>query len=486
MSTAECELGVEEAALSEKLGQEGMDAAEKLGQVSLEPQADDASEETKTRPTTPTPEGTSDAAAAAAAAAIPPPQPPAKKAVIVPPLSHEDSSRISIRKSQTYEILTQQFVEGESTALLKRFTPEIRFMEREKYMPCSVDYYMKNSKLYRRPKGSKKSFKEVTPPPGSIDWNVNTIVKHTEKDSDEFEFQLEAGHDIDNGQDVSTTQIPIYGWAKFLHDDMVAPELYELVGRIVELKYIVLFPYKGSSNLFSGLENPERGCSMEHITVRVDADAGEVLEVFFAAHKHEGKWVPSRAFYDKMHAACPYRCGPPASERTFLTLKTGHNSDGATTHPVVFCAKDSHALYPKAKSWSRRTVHRALPGVADDHALGTGVTWTPNVVQLMPSGQTPHFMRYRGLMGKLPAIVMQRLWQERGENPVEVIRRPKYQSLIDKEPLPSPRSLGLSPMAIGVGAFMSKSNHGMNKSSHGISKSNHGKSPKGGEESTKS
>ena len=109
--------------------------------------------------------------------------------------------------------------------------------------------------------------------------------------------------------------------------------------------------YNGSTFVLQSLGIGQHEGDLEHVTVRVDAEKGCVLEVFYAAHSNgEGKWVPSEELLARARCAFnkaaaegeedqrPPGLEPQPEEVAYEPLLLYNH-----THPQVFVARNGHA-----------------------------------------------------------------------------------------------------------------------------------------------
>lgn len=84
-------------------------------------------------------------------------------------------------------------------------------------------------------------------------------------------------------------------------------------------------------------------CDIEHATLRVRKKDLRIVEMFYSAHRStDGVWVPVEQM--ELHQ---------------------------TTHPILYIAKGSHAIYPK------ESVYIRIIGFANDHTSRDGIEYHP-------------------------------------------------------------------------------------------------------------
>ncbi|KAL3140806.1 hypothetical protein ABBQ32_005349 [Trebouxia sp. C0010 RCD-2024] len=154
-----------------------------------------------------------------------------------------------------------------------------------------------------------------------------------------------------SGQAHAANQVPIYCHAK----DVVDPQ-----GKLeaVEINYMTFFAFNGSYKLFDWIYIGEVGAhdgDWEHVTLRLTPDAGQVLGIYYSAHRHrDGRWVPA----DKM-------------PRT------------AEGRPLSYIAVNGHGSYPRAGFIPRIFL-------AFNDRTGKGQVWNPRKCVLVTQQNLPH------------------------------------------------------------------------------------------------
>jgi hypothetical protein len=166
----------------------------------------------------------------------------------------------------------------------------------EQYYPCSVKYFVENSKLYDKITNELIDDKPTT---SSISY-ANVINKTSNEtylklNSDEFKY----------GEKNNLQEVPVYVHKKE-------------VGNKTLLTYTIFYAYNGSKNVLFFSKAGEHYGDLEHVTVEIDNDTLKINRMYFGAHTtKEGKWADVNK----------------------LTFENGR--------PVVFIAINSHAMYYK-------------------------------------------------------------------------------------------------------------------------------------------
>lgn len=125
---------------------------------------------------------------------------------------------------------------------------------------------------------------------------------------------------------------------------------------VLELNYMFFFAYSGPYVVL-GQERGGHDGDWEHITVRCEPDTGELIAVYYSAHRHgDGTWVPA--------------------EQVFFHSDTGRL--------LAFCALDGHGMHPKPQ-----TNLRAF-GVANELTSSVGRRWSSRkCIIVVPPGSQP-------------------------------------------------------------------------------------------------
>ncbi|KNC56174.1 uncharacterized protein AMSG_02189 [Thecamonas trahens ATCC 50062] len=137
-------------------------------------------------------------------------------------------------------------------------------------------------------------------------------------------------------------------------------------GSEVAITYVTMYPFNGSYAICCGACSAgEHQADVEHMSVYVDRESGEVTRAYFAAHRmRDGEYVD----------AADLQFASPNSRRL-----------------VAYVAKAGHGLYPRAgRIWR-------LFGFAND-LTGNGHVWDPETAVVISEG-SPRWMLYRGRWG---------------------------------------------------------------------------------------
>jgi hypothetical protein len=212
--------------------------------------------------------------------------------------------------------------------LVQKYKPIIIFHPNEKYFPSSMEYMIQNASLYNKGELVSKIGKITIE---QMETNAGTNLKI---DSNHYSGQL-TKENMDG--------IPIY--VKVKEND-----------KYYEITYIVYFMYNYGYNICGKLVG-DHDSDLEHISVLINKESLDMIAIYYSYHS-EGLWV--------------YKKNVP--------MKNGH--------PIVWCAKDSHAFYPYSKP------HFRVFCFANDY-MGKGIEWEPKLVIDVDS-EKPAWMKYLG------------------------------------------------------------------------------------------
>lgn len=212
--------------------------------------------------------------------------------------------------------------------LIQKYKPIIIFHPDERYLPASMEFMVENSALYKNGSLIAETGKITVE---QMEMNAGTNLKI---DNKHYNGQLTKDN-LDN--------IPIYVKVK-------ENEKYH------EITYIVYFMYNYGYNICGKLTG-DHDSDLEHISVLIDKKSEDLIAVYYSYHS-EGIWR-----YKKD-----------------IPMKNGH--------PLVWCAKDSHAFYPYTRP------HFRVFCFANDY-MGNGIEWNPQLV-IDVDTEKPYWMKYKG------------------------------------------------------------------------------------------
>jgi hypothetical protein len=265
-------------------------------------------------------------------------------------MNHDETTRIvsTARSPAAWEQLANEF-----RPYVELCTGDFN----DHYLPAHVEWYLQRCRIR-----SHTPFDFLNVP--ATDEN---LLRHNTKD-----YYLSPESEAVRGGERDLERVPFY-----VH---VAP----IDGRVVELQYYFFYPYNGPVPLlcnsfleFDGIGAHEG--DWEGVRLRVDVDAGAILEVYFATHGDQG--VPLRHPTEGQ--------GDPAHYRVI------------GKRPVVYAAYHSHASYPDLGK------HKRLKGGTCDRCTGGRLWDGPAVVvsidpELLPAGVTyeePTWLNWKGRWG---------------------------------------------------------------------------------------
>eukprot|EP00612_Vaucheria_litorea_P001440 CAMPEP_0171454070 /NCGR_PEP_ID=MMETSP0945-20130129/1512_1 /TAXON_ID=109269 /ORGANISM="Vaucheria litorea, Strain CCMP2940" /LENGTH=506 /DNA_ID=CAMNT_0011979037 /DNA_START=40 /DNA_END=1557 /DNA_ORIENTATION=+ len=318
--------------------------------------------------------------------------------------------------------------------LIMKHRPIVRFHHKEIFYPCSMEFFIEHSDLLCQ---EGKNWVKVPLPDKHLNWNVDTVMEHFFNNPGK-KLKIEPLISHWKGQNMAISGgPPLYSFARQLSKLTLAPFLRGKLGRVVELKCVFLYMYNGSSfkvpfvpyvNYFGGIGSHTG--DVEHIIVRVDADNGKVLEVFYGAHSTgEGKFCPTKYLRNLVNEF---------DERNFEDSRTDEMVEifqFDSNRPVVYVAQNSHASYYAPKNYRRFTAHDSVPGFADDLCSVYGKMWDPKIEVLDQKNELfPKWVKFEGKLGDSAAFKSQLFWKTHGTHPRRIKPEPNiaFHSLLEE------------------------------------------------------
>ena len=167
--------------------------------------------------------------------------------------------------------------------LANKYIPIFVFDKNEEYYPCSIEYLIQNSDLY-------KDEQLISP---STIYNM--------KEGNKYIFKGDKNGDLDTA--------PLYYF-------------YRVTDTWIDIVYVLYFAFSGPLYLFNLLkiEDSSHPYDIEHVILRFNKTNLLLNSVYFSAHSDEGKWVN----YNDLHI-----------------IHTEHK-----TSPLIYVSRNSHAMYP--------------------------------------------------------------------------------------------------------------------------------------------
>lgn len=203
-------------------------------------------------------------------------------------------------------------IEAEADAIV-RFAPEIHMHPDDKYMPCSVPWYLSRVRMrFDRSGDDPPTFLRK----GEV--NVRSLIsqqfgsEHSGQGRTPSHFFLQIPNDDDEER---TRRGDLANAPCYVHF-RDAPG-----GGAIDIQYWFFYAFNG--DITPGPANIQHEGDWEHVTVRITRDLQRIVKVFFATHKKESKWYT-----------------------TGVRFLYG-------THPIGYSAKNSHATYPSIGNHDR-------------------------------------------------------------------------------------------------------------------------------------
>jgi hypothetical protein len=220
--------------------------------------------------------------------------------------------------------------------LIHMFSPVLFFHPEETYFPISIEQYLSTSSfVYNNPEYDEDV---LVPPPRTQSTPPKGILLDTESICRITNTSVYKH---------SATSVPLVNhspttWRN--HFNQTSP-IYTKVTETPThflIQYIFLYAYNPPYTL-GMLSFGGHDCDIEHITMKILKHVLRIDEIFFSAHRSsDGRWV-SRV-----------------------------NLEMEYTHPILYIAKGSHAIYP------RESVYFRIFGIANDHTSSKGVVSRPS------------------------------------------------------------------------------------------------------------
>ncbi|WLE97387.1 MAG: Vps62-related protein [Candidatus Electrothrix communis] len=264
--------------------------------------------------------------------------------------------------------------------IAENWAPEVRFDSKEEYFCSSVFYYLEHVSLKWDQVGPDKTIYEA----GKMNKNniKKTLINCCEKkgvwpfqkkilsgdihqggDNKCTNFYLKNKNDtVKKGQDPERHSVPCY--ANFVEKN-----------NSIEIQYWLFYP---SNHKVAETHESD----WEHVTVKLDKSGQQITEMYFSQHLGGG-WINKEDIE--------------------------FSEDG---HPLVFCAKGTHASY-----------HSASPSSLIDSADGKGKIWhTSKMVKIVGTKKHPtegnEWLQYNGAWGRhfnikhtgIPGPAYQKRW----------------------------------------------------------------------------
>lgn len=234
---------------------------------------------------------------------------------------------------------------------IARHLPDFYLHHDDRYLPCSVEYFMQHSEL--RGLHPDDSSTVIFATRGSLS---GAVLRQFQDDYPNHRLWMELNPDARPGQPLDQLQdVPVYAHVKAIisrHDTSKTEAL--------EITYITLFAYNGDYEVIPGLiRTGAHDGDIEHITARVHPRTGDLVAMWYNSHRcRDGQWVP-------------------AAQVPKSSTSTSNCSSGVERH-AAYIAKHGHGNYP-----SVGTVHRHF-FLGNDRCSDTGPVWRPKTVVLLP------------------------------------------------------------------------------------------------------
>ncbi len=244
---------------------------------------------------------------------------------------------------------------GDLMALARYYAPYIYFHSEENYYPSSVDYYLPRVRMRNRdyPFYVKNNVTAQNIDNWKIFSSTGAVLQRADRGGNAFyvehvEYNVRFG-DVNNA--------PVYVY--FKNGDW--PE-------DLDIQYWIFFPYNGPTAV--GGKGYHEG-DWEHVTVRIRNGCEEIRRVYYGAHGSEGRWYyPNELSY-------------------------------VSNHPIVYVARDSHALYPNSGTIKRGGLKpRDRTNAGRQFAAAGRLVLVDDRTGTISNHLAPDWTRYRGRWGE--------------------------------------------------------------------------------------
>ncbi|DBA67866.1 TPA: hypothetical protein ACH3X2_014210 [Trebouxia sp. C0005] len=220
--------------------------------------------------------------------------------------------------------------------VIAQYTPVLHLHPDERYLPCSVDWYFKRSQLWREePVANETPRRTLLLDKGQVNAaQLLEIQQHHPHHELRIEIEPLARHGM---QRCELDEVPLY---------VVVKEVLNKEAHVeaVEINYLTFYAFNGPYTIGFPPFAFEAGAhdgDWEHFTVRLDAEAANMVGCYYHAHRpQDGQWLPA----DSMP-------------------KT------AMGQPIAYVAKGAHGLY------TGPGVHRRAWCAVNDHCSDSGPVW---------------------------------------------------------------------------------------------------------------
>ena len=227
---------------------------------------------------------------------------------------------------------------------IARHVPQFHLHPHDRYMPCSVEYFMQHSELRSQ---SPDGTTAVLVPRGALTGSV--LCGHQDHYPN-HRLWMELDPDARKGESVHALHdVPVYAHVKcILSESGTTSDGVEAL----EITYITLFAYNGHYDVIPGvISTGAHDGDIEHITARIHPKSGDLIAMWYNSHRsRDGQWV----------AASEVRQGPYSRRH------------------LAFIAKHGHGNYP-----TPGTIHRHF-FLGNDKCSAVGPVWCPRKVVLLP------------------------------------------------------------------------------------------------------
>lgn len=298
--------------------------------------------------------------------------------------------------------------------IIAQYTPVLHLHHKERYLPCSVEWYLERSQLWHVDALDEKMPTKRTLVLDKGQVNVKDLLEVQVK-YPQWQLHLQIEPPARTGMPQSElNKVPLYVAVKEVVTKEGAVEA-------VEIDYCTFYAYNGPytvgcSPLGLGVKAGAHDGDWEHFTVRLDAEAANMVGCYYNAHRpQDGQWLPA----DKMPKTAT---GQPIA---FVALGAHGLYTGPGVHRRAWCAVNEHCSR-KGPVWSSQHCIMMEPvkqvpsrGTNLQQAFNSAATAAPvtgPAVQVDLG--TVDWLQYGGNFGSIGSPHTQNFWYDKAEHPV--------------------------------------------------------------------
>jgi hypothetical protein len=239
------------------------------------------------------------------------------------------------------------------------FTPKFVFDKDEKYWPCNVETYIKYCSLWRKSSDGKGDTLCIAE--GKV--TVDDLAKTGDDKDSGNKYYLNINEKFWGGERENLDNVPVFTHVR------------DQFGYI-EVIYFIFFAYNGNLDVAGCFKAGAHQADIEHVTMRIDRTTKKLLGVYYSAHATvDGAWVTGKD----------------------IKFDDGKDGKDGVSHPLVYVAKNSHAMYSAPGTWARFCCFANDSITVDTEHTPT--SWIPQVFVKADTVSDAPVLRYKGNWG---------------------------------------------------------------------------------------